>query len=98
MRRPNPGRVALALLLVAAIAAALLSGVADLFTIDLLKARRAEFAEMLQHRPLPLMAGYFLVYVAMAALSLPGAAVMTLAGGAVFGFVRGVLLVSFASV
>jgi uncharacterized membrane protein YdjX (TVP38/TMEM64 family) len=37
------------------------------------------------------------VYILMAALSLPGAAMMTLAGGAVFGIVYGTVLVSFAS-
>lgn len=40
---------------------------------------------------------YFLIYVAVTAFSLPGAAAMTLAGGAVFGLLWGVLLVSFAS-
>ena len=47
----------------------------------------------------PLLAGlvYFAGYVAVAALSLPGAAVMTLAGGALFGFWYALLLVSFAS-
>lgn len=41
--------------------------------------------------------GYFLVYVVVTALSIPGAVIMTLLGGAVFGLVWGVLLVSFAS-
>ena len=47
----------------------------------------------------PLMAGliYFAVYVVVTALSVPGAAVMTLAGGALFGFGYALLLVSFAS-
>ncbi|EGG93942.1 Dihydrolipoamide dehydrogenase [gamma proteobacterium IMCC1989] len=40
---------------------------------------------------------YFALYVAVAALSLPGAAIITLLGGAVFGLWWGVLLVSFAS-
>ena len=40
---------------------------------------------------------YFLIYVTVTALSLPGAAVMTLAGGALFGFWPALLLVSFAS-
>jgi pyruvate/2-oxoglutarate dehydrogenase complex dihydrolipoamide dehydrogenase (E3) component/uncharacterized membrane protein YdjX (TVP38/TMEM64 family) len=42
-------------------------------------------------------AGFFLLYVLVAALSLPAAALLTLAGGAVFGFWWGLLLVSFAS-
>ena len=47
----------------------------------------------------PLLAGliYFAAYVAITALSVPGAAVMTLAGGALFGFWYALLLVSFAS-
>ena len=47
----------------------------------------------------PLLAGvaYFTVYVVVTALSVPGAAIMTLAGGALFGFWYALLLVSFAS-
>jgi pyruvate/2-oxoglutarate dehydrogenase complex dihydrolipoamide dehydrogenase (E3) component/uncharacterized membrane protein YdjX (TVP38/TMEM64 family) len=41
--------------------------------------------------------GYFAIYVAVTALSVPGAAIMTLAGGALFGFWYALLLVSFAS-
>lgn len=43
------------------------------------------------------IAGYFIAYVVMAALSIPGATVMTLLGGAVFGLGGGTLIVSFAS-
>jgi hypothetical protein len=42
-------------------------------------------------------AAYFFLYVTVAALSLPAAAIVTLVGGAVFGFWWGLLLVSFAS-
>jgi uncharacterized membrane protein YdjX (TVP38/TMEM64 family) len=41
--------------------------------------------------------GFFLVYVAATALSLPGAVILTLAGGAIFGLWLGTLVVSFAS-
>ena len=40
---------------------------------------------------------YFAVYVIVTALSLPAASLLTLAGGALFGFGPGLLLVSFAS-
>ena len=40
---------------------------------------------------------FFVIYVAVAAFSLPGAAILTLAGGAVFGLLTGFILVSFAS-
>jgi len=40
---------------------------------------------------------YFVLYIIAAALSLPAAAILTIAGGAVFGLVWGLLMVSFAS-
>lgn len=40
---------------------------------------------------------YFLIYVAVAAFSLPGAAILTLAGGAIFGLLTGFVIISFAS-
>lgn len=43
------------------------------------------------------MAMYMAAYIIMAALSLPGAVIMTLAGGAIFGLIYGTILVSFAS-
>ncbi|MCI5066636.1 FAD-dependent oxidoreductase [bacterium] len=58
--------------------------------------REALQSEILQH-PLRSALLYFVLYIAVTGLSLPGAAVMTLAGGALFGFWRGLLLVSFAS-
>ena len=84
---------------------ALLAGVALFFafdlqrflTLDYLKSAQGEFAALYAQRPLAVVGGYFLVYVAVAALSLPGAAIMTLAGGAIFGLWVGTLVVSFAS-
>jgi pyruvate/2-oxoglutarate dehydrogenase complex dihydrolipoamide dehydrogenase (E3) component/uncharacterized membrane protein YdjX (TVP38/TMEM64 family) len=46
---------------------------------------------------LAVLAAFFLAYVAVTAASLPGAAIMTLAAGALFGVVTGTILVSFAS-
>ncbi|MEO1490100.1 MAG: FAD-dependent oxidoreductase, partial [Pseudomonadota bacterium] len=43
------------------------------------------------------LGAFFLIYVAVTAASLPGAAIMTLAAGALFGLVTGTILVSFAS-
>jgi uncharacterized membrane protein YdjX (TVP38/TMEM64 family) len=43
------------------------------------------------------IASYTLIYIAVTALSLPGAAVMTLAGGGLFGLLVGTIVVSFAS-
>ncbi len=72
-------------------------GLGQLLTLDSLKSSRDALVAQVQARPLTISAIYFAVYVAVAALSLPGAAVMTLAGGAMFGLGWGLLLVSFAS-
>ena len=55
------------------------------------------FKQWLAENPLEAGAAFFLLYVLVAALSLPGAAIITLLAGAVFGLWWGVLIVSFAS-
>ncbi|HWT12606.1 MAG TPA: FAD-dependent oxidoreductase [Allosphingosinicella sp.] len=91
-------RIAILATAVALVLLALWAGVGDLLSLDTLKDRREELAEIVERRPLPLAALYFLIYVGVTALSIPGATIVTLAGGAVFGLVFGVVLVSFASV
>lgn len=66
-------------------------------SFEYLQSIRAEAVHAVQANPLGASAAFFAVYVTVAALSLPGAAIMTLAGGALFGLVWGLLLVSFAS-
>jgi pyruvate/2-oxoglutarate dehydrogenase complex dihydrolipoamide dehydrogenase (E3) component/uncharacterized membrane protein YdjX (TVP38/TMEM64 family) len=88
------------LLLLALVAAALLAwrfGLSEILTLDTLKARQAEFQALYEARPLLVLAGFFALYVAVTGLSLPGAAILTLAAGALFGLVTGTILVSFAS-
>ena len=66
-------------------------------SLDYLKASQAKFLALyLEHRVL-VIAAYMGIYIVVTALSLPGAAVMTLAGGALFGFILGTVVVSFAS-
>ncbi|MDE1892364.1 MAG: FAD-dependent oxidoreductase [Betaproteobacteria bacterium] len=40
---------------------------------------------------------FFIIYIIAVALSLPGATILTLAAGALFGFIKGTIMVSFAS-
>lgn len=67
------------------------------FSLAFLKESQASLTTLREQQPLQLALGFFLVYVAVTALSLPGAVIVTLAGGAIFGLGWGVLLVSFAS-
>ena len=66
-------------------------------TLDYLKRSQGEFAELYAQKPALVLASFFAIYVAVTALSLPGAAIMTLAAGALFGLLIGTVLVSFAS-
>ncbi|WP_432263078.1 FAD-dependent oxidoreductase [Cupriavidus sp. TMH.W2] len=89
----------LIILLVAAVlgSAYFVLDVGQYLHLDYLRASRTVWQAYRADHPVASMAAYFLAYVAVAALSLPGATVMTLAGGAIFGLVGGTLLVSFAS-
>ena len=66
-------------------------------SLSYLKDSQAEFRELFDARPWLTAGAFFALYVAVTALSLPGAAIMTLAAGALFGLGWGLLLVSFAS-
>ena len=67
------------------------------FTLSRLKERQQEFNQFYQENTFTTLAFYMGTYILVTALSLPGAAVMTLAGGALFGFWVGTIVVSFAS-
>ncbi len=66
-------------------------------TFEAIKAQQAAILEYYQTRVWQTVAGYFVLYVLVTGLSLPGAAVMTLIGGAIFGLLWGTVIVSFAS-
>ncbi|MEQ1686039.1 MAG: FAD-dependent oxidoreductase [Burkholderiaceae bacterium] len=72
-------------------------GLGQLLTLEVLKSSRDSLVALYQSRPLFAAASFFAVYVACAALSFPGATILTLAGGAMFGLWTGLLIVSFAS-
>ena len=66
-------------------------------TFDYLKSSKGQILEFYSQNQVLALVAYFLIYIFVTALSIPGAAVLTLAGGAVFGFFLGTLVVSFAS-
>ncbi|MFN7888018.1 MAG: TVP38/TMEM64 family protein, partial [Betaproteobacteria bacterium] len=90
-------KLALLVLIAAAIAAFFALGLQRYLSLEFFQQQRAAIDAFYAAHPVQTMAAYLLIYVAVAALSLPGAAVMTLVGGALFGFWVGLVLVSFAS-
>lgn len=90
-------RLIIAALLLAGLAAWFLLDLGQYLTLETLKQQHDTMAALYRDDPLLVVAVYFSVYVVLTALSVPGAAIMTLAGGAIFGTATGTLIVSFAS-
>nr|WP_275298096.1 bifunctional TVP38/TMEM64 family protein/FAD-dependent oxidoreductase [Halomonas campisalis] len=87
----------LAAIIALAVAVFFLSGADQALTLDNLKAEQASFQAWLSEEPVTVIGGFFAIYVVMAALSLPGATLMTVLGGALFGLGWGLVIISFAS-
>ena len=84
-------------LVLAALVGFFLFDLQQYFSLDFFTSQRQAIEQFQAGNPLLLVAIYFVIYVVVTALSLPGAAVMTLIGGALFGLWQGLLVVSFAS-
>ena len=68
-----------------------------LLTLDGLKSGLVQFEAWRAEAPLLVGSAFLLLYVVVTALSLPGAVIMTLAAGTLFGLFWGTVIVSFAS-
>jgi pyruvate/2-oxoglutarate dehydrogenase complex dihydrolipoamide dehydrogenase (E3) component/uncharacterized membrane protein YdjX (TVP38/TMEM64 family) len=90
-------RLTIFILILACGAALYQLGLKDYLTLTAIKAQQADFAESYAANPALVLSVFFLVYILSTALSLPGAALLTLLGGALFGLVTGLIVVSFAS-
>ncbi len=93
----NHKKTVVLLVFVAAVIAFFLLDLGHYFTLEYLKSQRDVVDAYFGTHPWQVAGIYFLIYVAVTGLSLPGAAIMTLAGGAIFGLLWGTVLVSFAS-
>jgi pyruvate/2-oxoglutarate dehydrogenase complex dihydrolipoamide dehydrogenase (E3) component/uncharacterized membrane protein YdjX (TVP38/TMEM64 family) len=71
--------------------------VSDWLSLEQLKSSRQTLSALYEGRPIATSITFFALYVTAAALSVPGASMLTLAAGAIFGFSTGLFLVSFAS-
>ncbi|NOQ65292.1 MAG: hypothetical protein GQ582_12345 [Methyloprofundus sp.] len=90
-------RIILLFLIASFIAAFFYFGLGDYLTLEALKSQQAGIENYRATHPILLVVFYTLLYIAMTGLSLPGASILTLAGGAIFGVFWGTVIVSFAS-
>ena len=93
----SPKKILTLALLAAGITAFFALDLGHYFSLAYIKQSQGDFGAYYAQRPALVSAAYFAVYVAVTGLSLPGAVILTLAGGAVFGLVWGTVLISFAS-
>ena len=90
-------RWAVLAVLAALIAAFFAFDLGRFLSLEQLRASKAAIDAYRDAHPVLASAAYFAIYVGATALSVPGAVILTLAGGAVFGLLWGLVLVSFAS-
>jgi pyruvate/2-oxoglutarate dehydrogenase complex dihydrolipoamide dehydrogenase (E3) component/uncharacterized membrane protein YdjX (TVP38/TMEM64 family) len=93
----NSRKLFLLIALAAGIGAFFFFDLGQYLSLEYLKQSQAKFDALYASQPLQVALVYLLIYVAATALSLPGATIITLAGGAIFGLFWGTLIVSFAS-
>ena len=97
IRRPWTRWALVALAGVVAVVAYQQLGLGQWLTLEQLKTSRDMLNGLYDAYPAQTVMGFFGVYVLVAALSIPGASILSLAAGAVFGLGWGLLFVSFAS-
>lgn len=92
-------KIAILLVLIAGVAAFFYLDLGEYLTLEYLGALREEIGigRIVEENPIASRLVYFLIYISITGLSLPGAGVLTLAGGAIFGLWWGLFIVSFAS-
>ncbi len=93
----NRKKLILLVLLAAAIGAFIALDLGRFFSIDYIKGAQGDFQALYAARPLAMVVGFFVLYVVVTSLSLPGAAILSLVAGAIFGVWVGTLIVSFAA-
>ncbi len=97
MKKSNNARIAVAALFLIAIAAFFYFDGSQYLTLEALKAQRELLSGWVAQHFFVALFIFIVIYIAVTAISLPGAAVLTLAGGALFGLLWGSIAVSFAS-
>jgi len=90
-------KIIIAAIIVGLIAAFFIYAPSELLTLEGLKQQKDSLNQLYHDKPFLIGGLFFLIYVAVAALALPAATLLTVAAGAIFGLGAGVFIVSFAS-
>ncbi len=97
MKKEHINKIIIVIVIIAVIAAFKIFNMGDYLSLSYLKESQEKFQFMYSENSVTVITVYMLIYILATSLSLPGAAILTLAGGALFGLVTGTIIVSFAS-
>ena len=97
MKKEHINKIIIVIILIGLIAAFKIFNLGDYFSLAYIKESQERFEVLYSENRAAVIAGYMALYILVTSLSLPGAAVLTLAGGALFGLIAGTVIVSFAS-
>lgn len=97
MSKKTISRIAIVLAVVGLAVAFKALGLGHYLTLQYIKESQAGVAELYAANRISVLASFMGIYIAVTSLSLPGATIMTLTAGALFGFTTGIIAVSFAS-
>jgi uncharacterized membrane protein YdjX (TVP38/TMEM64 family) len=97
VRKAVTGKIAIFTAIIILITAFQFFHLGQYLTLSYVKSSQNEFASLYAAYSALVIAGYMVIYILVTSLSLPGAAALTLAGGALFGLLTGTIVVSFAS-
>jgi uncharacterized membrane protein YdjX (TVP38/TMEM64 family) len=90
-------KILIILIIAGLIAAFKIFDLGQYLTLSYIKESQEKFQLLYSEHRTAVIAGYMAIYILVTSLSLPGAAIMTLAAGALFGLLAGTIIVSFAS-
>jgi len=97
MTKNTINKITIVVIIIALIAVFKIFSLQDYLTLSYLKGSREKFALLYAGHRASVIVAYMVIYIVVTTLSLPGAVIMTLAGGALFGLWTGAIVVSFAS-
>ncbi len=97
MNKKTVKKIAIAFVLILFLIAFQVFDLGQYLTLSYIKESQAKFEALYAEHPAMVIVSYMILYILATSFSLPGAAILTLAGGALFGLLTGTVIVSFAS-
>ena len=97
MKKEHINKIVIVVVIIGVIAAFKVFNLGEYLSLSYIKESQEKFQILYSENHAAVIAAFALIYILVTSLSLPGAAVMTIAAGALFGLIVGTVVVSFAS-